>query len=241
MKLQNIKFLLFPYLSNESLRIEWVKKQLIKIPRDESIIDVGAGERRYKKYCTHLKYISQDFGQYKGEGDRIGLQMGKWDISKVDIISDITKIPVRNSSFDNVLCTEVLEHVSHPDLAIKEISRILRKDGKLILTAPFASQAHFSPHFFSTGFSVNWYRKILIENGLKILRMEANGNFFDYINQELCRLPITLKRYSNLGVMSYLFYVVVSPVVLIIWLISKFSNGSEKQLCFGYHILAAKI
>ncbi|MEK7497416.1 MAG: methyltransferase domain-containing protein [Patescibacteria group bacterium] len=241
MNYKSIIFFLFPYLLNEQVRIEWVKEQLKELSTGESIIDVGAGECRYRKYCEHLEYKSQDFGQYEGTGDKIGLQTGKWDVSRIDIISDILKIPVKSSSFDNILCTEVLEHVPYPDLAIKEMSRILKKGGKLILTAPFASQTHFSPYFFATGFSINWYSKILKQNKLKILKIEGNGSFFDYLNQELCRLPIMLKNYSNLGLLSYFLYAIITPIILIIWFASKFTEGSEKQLCFGYHVLARKI
>lgn len=241
MKYMDKFFRLFHFLFNEQNRIIWVKTQLTKIKNGKNIIDIGAGEGRYSRYCEHLKYTSQDFGQYKGEGDRVGLQTGKWDISKIDIVSDILKIPVKTSSFDNVLCTEVLEHIPYPDLAIKEISRILKKGGKLILTAPFASQTHFSPYFFSTGFSINWYKKILEENKLRILKIEANGNFFDYINQELCRSPQVLKKYSNFGLLTNMLYILVIPIVVIIWILSKFSKGSENQLCFGYHLLVKKI
>ena len=37
-----------------------------------------------------LDYVSQDFAQYDGEGDTIGLQTGTWDQAQLDIISDIT-------------------------------------------------------------------------------------------------------------------------------------------------------
>ena len=232
---------LFSFLSNKQNRDNWVKKQLLKIPYNESIIDIGAGEKRYKIYCKDLKYKSQDFNQYNGVGDKVGLQTGVWNTKEIDIVSDILNIPENNSSFDNVLCTEVLEHVPYPDLAIKEISRILKKNGRLILTAPFASQTHFSPYFYSTGFSSYWYTKMLVENKFKILKIDSNGNFFDYINQELCRLPVTFKKYSSLGFLSYFFYLIIIPIVMIIWLTSKLTLNFEKQLCFGYHVLAKKI
>lgn len=231
----------FSFLSNSYNRKVWVEKQLLRIPGGENIIDVGAGEMRYKPFCNHLKYTSQDFGQYGGVGDKVGLQTGKWNTKNIDIFSDILKIPVKNCAYNNVLCTEVLEHILHPDLAIKEISRILKKGGKLILTAPFASQTHFSPYFFSTGFSINWYRQMLSKYNLKVLSIKTNGNYFDYINQELCRLPRVLKRYSNFSFFSYLLYFVIVPIVFIFWALSKFSKNSEKQLCFGYHVLAMKI
>lgn len=231
----------FSFLSNEYNRDKWVIQQLSKINNGESILDVGAGEKKYKVFCKHLKYMSQDFGQYEGFGDGIGLQMGKWNSKDVDIISDILRIPIKDSLYDNVLCTEVLKHVPYPELVISEIARILRNNGKLILTAPFASQTHFSPYFYSTGFGINWYKQNLGVNNFKIISIKANGNFFDYINQELCRLPLVLKRYSSLGILSYLLYLIIIPVVMICWLISKFSTGSNEQLCFGYHVIAKKV
>lgn len=228
-----------PFTSDHA-RIMWVAKKIKKIPVGENILDVGAGECRFKAYCSHLKYVSHDFGEYKGGGDNIGLQTGEWDTSKIDIISDIIKIPVEDSSFNNVLCTEVLEHVPYPELAIKEISRILKKGGKLILTAPFSSQTHFSPYFFLTGFSPNWYKKILPEYNLKIVKMEANGDYFRYLSQEVLRLPLFARKYSYFSYFSYLFYVLIFPLAVIFLVISKLSKGSEKQLCFDWHVFAVK-
>lgn len=240
MNSKDITFYFFPYLLNQEMRIVWVAQQLKKIPTGQSIIDVGAGWGRYKKYCGHLRYTSQDLAQYNGKGDRTGLQTGDWDTSKIDIVSDIVNIPVKNSSYDNVLCTEVLEHVPYPEMAIKEISRILKKKGRLILTAPFASQAHHSPYFFFTGYSKNWYKRILVDSGFKISRIHASGNFFDYLCQEMVRSPIVLRKHSKLGLLSLLLYLFILPLAFIIWVLSKFSTGSEKQLCFGYHVVAIK-
>lgn len=243
MNLNNLKDRLFgflPKVDSEKLRLNWAKKQLKKIPTGQNIIDVGAGEMLFKQYCSHLRYTSQDLAKYKGSGDKKGLQKDVWDVSKVDIISDITKIPVKNSTFDNVLCTAVLEHVPYPDLAIKEIARILKRGGKLILDAPFCSQTHFSPYFFATGFSSNWYKLILPKYGLKIIRIEPYGNYFDYLSLELLRLPIVAKHYSILGVMALLLYLFMIPPIIIIGVISRLSKNSEKQLCFGYHVIATK-
>lgn len=232
---------LFPYLHSERLRIDWAKKQLKKLPKGESIIDVGAGEMLFKKYSNHLNYISQDLGEYEGVGDKKGLQTGVWNSSKVDIISDITKMPIRKSTFNNALCTAVLEHVPYPDLAVKEIARILKKGGRLILDAPFCSQTHFSPYFFETGFSDNWYKEVLSKYGLKITKIESYGNYFDYLSLELVRVPLVFKQYSMFGIASFMLYILMIPLAVIIEIMSRLSKGSEKQLCFGYHVLAVKL
>ena len=236
----NIAASVFPFLKNDLRREDWVAKMLASIPKGESLMDAVAGECKYKKCCSHLKYISQDFGKYNGSGDNLGLQTGAWNVSKIDIISDIEKIPLPKGSLDNILCTEVLEHIPHPDLAIKELSRLLKKDGRLILTAPFCSSTHMSPYFYCTGFSVNWYKEVLGKNGLKTVEMSANGNFFDFVSQELARLPLIVKKYSSLGILSLILYVVLVPVILLCSLCSYLIRATEKQLCFGWHVLAEK-
>lgn len=220
---------------------KWTRRQLRAIPAGKTLLDAGAGECRYKPDCAHLKYTSQDFAQYDGEGDQVGLQTKKWDNSHLDIVSDITAIPVEDRSFDAVLCTEVLEHVPRPDLAITEFSRILKPGGKLIITAPFCSQTHFAPYHFCTGFNVYWYQEMLRANGLKMISAEPNGNYFNSVFLELLRSPLVLKRYSRLGVLSLLLYLVTLPAAVIFFPLSCLIKGSEKQLTFGYHVLAEKI
>ena len=87
---------------NESNRIAWLEKTLKKIPDGNKILDAGAGELQFKKYCSHLNYLSQDFNQYDGKGDGKSLQMQSWDQSKIDIVSDIVNIPSPDSSFDAI-------------------------------------------------------------------------------------------------------------------------------------------
>ncbi|HET6991949.1 MAG TPA: class I SAM-dependent methyltransferase, partial [Bacteroidia bacterium] len=121
-------------MSNESNRMEWIQKQLKKLPAGSRILDAGAGEQPHRPYCAHLNYVSQDFAQYNPEKLDSGLQMEKWDYGKLDIISDITAIPEPDGSFDAILCSEVFEHIPDPNAAVKEFSRLLRKGGTLILT-----------------------------------------------------------------------------------------------------------
>lgn len=48
-------------MKNEERRNEWIEKQLKSIPDGLRILDAGAGELRWKKFCSHLEYVSQDF------------------------------------------------------------------------------------------------------------------------------------------------------------------------------------
>lgn len=141
---------------NKINRDTWLKHTLENIAAGSRILDAGAGELKYKEFCKHLDYISQDFGMYDGVGDALGLQTNAWDQSKLDIISDITKIPEPDNSFDAIICIEVLEHLPNPVLAIKEFARLIKKGGNLIITAPFCSLTHFSPYHYSSGYNKNF-------------------------------------------------------------------------------------
>ncbi len=50
---------------------------------------------------------------------------------------DIHNMPFKNNSFDVILCNHVLEHVQDDKKAIKEINRVMKKDGFSILQVPF--------------------------------------------------------------------------------------------------------
>ena len=80
---------------NDLVRTKWVISELQVLKPGLKLLDAGAGELKFKPYCTHLEYIAQDFGSYDGEGDDKGLQTNTWDNSKLDIVSDITSIPLQ--------------------------------------------------------------------------------------------------------------------------------------------------
>ena len=140
--------------ANSLNREEWIRSELLKIDKNLKILDAGAGESQYKKFCAHLQYTSQDIAIYDGAGNREGIQKGKRNYSDLDIISDIYNIPVENSTFDVVLCTEVIEHLPDPIKVFSELNRVLKKDGILILTAPFNSLTHYAPYHYQTGATV---------------------------------------------------------------------------------------
>jgi len=223
---------------NESERVEWLAKTLKNIPSGK-ILDAGAGECQFEKFCNHLEYVSQDFAQYDGFGDKGGLQTKNWDNTKLDIVSDITNIPVEDASFDVVMCTEVFEHIPNPLLAIKEFSRILKPGGTLIITAPFNSLTHFSPYHFCSGFNRYFYKINLTNNNFAIKEISPNGNYFKFIAQEIRRIPYVAENYSKskIGLFSK---IILFFALIILKRINKKDINSNTLACFGYHVVANK-
>jgi len=46
------------------------------------------------------------------------------------------KLPFKNNSFDTIIAGDVIEHLENPYLLLKECNRVLRHNGKLIITTP---------------------------------------------------------------------------------------------------------
>ncbi|HSZ71255.1 MAG TPA: class I SAM-dependent methyltransferase [Cytophagaceae bacterium] len=224
---------------NEANRNQWVIDQLSKLNAGQTLLDAGAGEQPYKKNCTHLQYVSQDFAQYNPNELKQGLQMGHWDYGMLDIVSDISAIPRSSASFDAILCTEVIEHIVNPMDAIKEFSRLLKPGGKLILTAPFCSMTHFAPYHFYSGYNRFFYETVLSREGFDIVEMSENGNYFEYVAQELKRINSIGTEYAD---HAPNVEVIEAQQVLLEYLAqcSFKDQGSKELLFFGMHVVAIK-
>lgn len=241
----NIPYILYPELftigRNPASRNAWVEKILKSLPSGIRILDAGAGEQQYRKFCSHLQYVSQDFCAYDGTGNGEGLQTNTWDTTSIDIVSDITDIPEKDESFDAILCTEVFEHILSPEAAIREFSRLCRGGGHLILTAPFCSYTHFAPYHYATGLSRYWYETILPKYGFEIQTIEADGNFCEFLAQAIWAFS---KSYANI----YSSYSIseeemidIEKVLHIVSRVNEVDKNSEELCCFGWFVFAERV
>lgn len=224
---------------NEINRVNWIEKTLKKIPSQNKILDAGAGEQQFKRFCKHLKYYCQDFGEYNGQGDGSALQTGQWNNNGLDYVCDIIDMPVEDNFFDAVMCTEVLEHLPDPVRAIEEMARVIKPNGYFLLTAPFCSLTHFSPYHFASGFNRYFYEHHLNRLGFEIIECTPNGDYFSYLAQELKRIPFVASSYS-----AKLPKLMIKPVIglMLVFLsyFQKHDKGSNELLCYGYHLFARK-
>lgn len=171
-------------------------------------------------------------------GDGAGLQSGKWDNTKLDIVSDITRIPTEDESFDVILCSEVFEHIPDAIAAVREFARILKPGGTLLITAPFSSLTHFAPYHFC-GYNRYWYMHHLPAVGLDIRDIEHNGSWFAFIAQELRRSWLVGRMYSS-GLLGLATRVAAIPLIVLLTLLSRCDRGSQDLLCFGFMVRATK-
>jgi ubiquinone/menaquinone biosynthesis C-methylase UbiE len=217
----------------------WLQEKLAQISAGSRILDAGAGEQKNKVFCKQLDYVAQDFAQYDGKGDARGLQTGVWDQSSLDIVSDIKSIPEPDGSFDAIMCIEVFEHLPDPLAAIREFARLLRPGGQLILTAPFCSLTHLAPYHYYTGFSRYFYDYHLPACGFRVDELVENGNYFEYLAQEVRRIPKVSEQYAKMRPTRLESLV----IRLILGMLDRFNandKGSSELLHYGCLVMATR-
>lgn len=228
------------YIQNGSVRDKWIIQKLKEIPDGLTLLDAGAGNMPYKRYCSHLRYISQDFGKYDDSKHEVGLHPDKeWISREADIISDIVNMPLNNDAIDAILCSEVFEHIKNPIRALQEFARILKSNGTLLLTVPFCSLTHMAPFYYTNGFSKYWYEDNLKEVGFEILDIVQYGNWFTYMMQELERFPYMAEKYGK-GIDDNMREQIMRAIKLLMEQ-NEEDKGSDEVLCFGYMVKARKI
>ena len=106
-----------------------VKKYL----KNGTVLDLGCahGYIHYFLDPTKYKKVGVDISEYAISEARLNNPEGVYYISDVEKLVDI-----KDESIDLVISKYVLEHLSHPEMAIREVYRVLKKNGTLIFSVP---------------------------------------------------------------------------------------------------------
>jgi SAM-dependent methyltransferase len=231
---------LFAY--NLVRRDRWMARQAAQLAPGSKVLDVGAGSCPYRELLKHCEYRAQDFSGLSHEQLRHGTY------GAIDYVCDAINIPVPDASFDAVVCTEVLEHHPEPIRVVRELGRLLRPGGKLILTAPLGSGIHQEPYHYYGGYTPYWYQRFLPEAGFEQISIEANEGSLRAFAQESIRflrttIPFRL-RAPWWGQLAWSpIWLLLAPFLgLVIPLATKLLDrfDTEKRFTVGYHVTAVR-
>lgn len=146
-------------------------------------LDVGCGRKPYEKtfFAGAEKYIGMDY---------------LTDRSMPDVVGSATNIPLDDASFDTVVCTEVLEHVPNPLKALREIHRVLKPGGHLVLSTPMYWPRHEVPYDYFR-YPYDGLLHLVKESGLEMVELFNRGHSYAFIGQIIQQTqPVAFKWFN---------------------------------------------
>lgn len=126
-----------PVISYEQeLRAQTVLSLLAVTP-DERVLDIGCGNAR------DIVRIAEQGGEVFGVDISAGMiAAARQELERIGMdsitlqVGDATSLDFPDASFDKVLCSEVIEHIPDASRALRELWRVLRPRGRLVLSTP---------------------------------------------------------------------------------------------------------
>ena len=160
-------------------RLRFIREVVASITQEQgSFADLGCGSGvilcdvlRHKPRWTgqglDISPAAVDYAErlsiYKQVSDRSEFRVG-----------DMAQLPYGNETLDLVVASEVIEHSPDPDRVMREIARVLRPHGKLILTIPMES--HSVAHLNSPG-QPDDLRRLCERAGLNVQSLDTHWHF----------------------------------------------------------------
>jgi SAM-dependent methyltransferase len=190
-------------------------------------LDVGCGIKPYEKLFKSSTYIGMDI-EKSGHNHKN---------SNIDVYYDGKTFPFSDEEFDSIVTFEVLEHVFNPIEFLQEINRVLKVEGKLLITAPFIWDEHEQPFDYAR-YSSFGLKHILNLNGFEIIDSKKGVNNFGVIFQLIN--AYIYKIFSKNMFTKLLSLIFVFPFT-ILGLIFAFILPSNNDLYHNNIILAKKI
>lgn len=142
--------------------------KIIKLVREQApsnILDLGCGNG----------YLLKQIKKKLPDASLTGIDVYKTYIKNIEIrMGDINNgIPFKNDRFDCVIMGEVIEHLPDPDYILKEVRRVLKSEGVLIISTPNL---------------VSWANRIIVLFGIQPLFTETStdknlGRYFKVLGQ----------------------------------------------------------
>lgn len=200
--------------------------ELITDLNPKNILDIGCGDG----------YLLKKIGAVLPQTKMSGIDVYKNNKIGSNIkykVADITEgIPFKDNSFDCVVLGEVIEHIPNPDFLLKEIRRVLRRNGTFIISTPnlvswanrFMVMFGIQPFFTETSSEIHLGRKFkILGQGREV---QGHLKIFTSTSLEEILIKEKFKKINKYGVPFFFPF----PISLIDSFFTKFISLSSGLL-----------
>jgi SAM-dependent methyltransferase len=188
------------------------------------VLDIGGRDRgRFKKPKQEVKkWIFADLEEEH----------------KPDIVLDVAEMKdIKTEFIDVINAIELFEHIKNIEKGLRECYRVLKKNGVMIISAPFLYPIHADPYDLQRWTEDKWKKELEIL-GFQIEKFEITGRYFtvlaDMEKVFIKSMPRVLRRFL------YLFYPLLDLLVIIDKFKSIQSHSKLGRFHGGYFIILRK-
>jgi SAM-dependent methyltransferase len=114
---------------------DWLRREAAAMHAEHGpyrVLDVGCGVKPYYPW----------FEPYARE--YVGLDVA--GNAAAELHGTVESIPAEDAAFDLVICTQVLEHCDDPAQAVRELRRVVKSGGRVLLSTHGVQVYHPAPH-----------------------------------------------------------------------------------------------
>lgn len=150
------------------LRYKFYKDRYLGEVKGKKILEIGCGDGGV------LQFLKKD-----NEVQAVDISKNAMTLLKKKgipgVLADISteKLPFTDASFDIVIILEVLEHLKSPQYAIEEIQRVLKREGRCIISIPNPRTGH--QLLYPCLFKQRNFREYLRNNRFEVLSEGTYG------------------------------------------------------------------
>ena len=187
------------------------------------LVDIGCGTKPYETMA--LRTVDEHVGVDHAETLH--------GTTRIDILANAYDTGLEDSSFDTVLCTDVLEHLEEPQRAVNEAFRLLRPGGHAIYTVPLFWHLHEQPRDFYryTKFGL---AHLFRTAGFEVVEVTPLTGFVVTFAQEIVYFLKEFRRGSWINPLWW----IIPPLALIIQTMAYGVNTFDPTTSFSMEYIA---
>jgi len=145
-------------------------------------------------------------------------------------------IPLADANFDTIVLSDVLEHIRKPENLWREMHRLLKPNGYLLISVPFYYWLHEQPHDYFR-YTKHALRSMAEDVGLEIVVLESMGGVPEIMTDIFAKTVYTVPVIGN------------GCAILSQWMVGKFvktclgyqlSHGTSRNFPLGYFVVCRK-